>query len=339
MKALILLLIFLACFSCVESPSLAQEEILHNFFQKEEVTIAVTDSGLGGLSILAEAVERSRVWRGFRKTEFIFYNALFSNQGGYNSLPIHQEKVMVFDSALHSLEDRFQPDLILIGCNTLSAIFDDTAFAEQHRTSVRGIIDAGVELASSSLKENPEAKIILFGTQTTVSQRSHLDRLLKKGFLPERIVYQACPDLVNYIETDYKSDETEMLIYAYVDEALQKIGSNHPPLIVSLNCTHYGYSYELWRGAFKSHGIEPLAILNPNSKMIDFLFPPGTQDRFKKTDISVRVISMVEIDKNKKDSLGYWLQQTSPQTADALKNYELKEDLFEWKSLIKDQPL
>ena len=337
-KVLILLFLpVLVCSSCAENQTFAQEGSLHNFFQKAYVTIAVTDSGLGGLSILAEAIERSRIWRGFKRIDFIFFNALFSSQGGYNSLATHREKVLVFDSALHSLENRHNPDLILIGCNTLSAIFDETTFAAKHRTPVRGIIDAGVELASAFLKAHPEAKIILFGTQTTVSRKSHQDRLLKKGFLPERIVYQACPDLVNYIETDYKSDETEMLIYAYVDEALQKIGNRHHPLLVSLNCTHYGYSHDLWTEAFKSHGIEPLTILNPNSKMIDFLFPLQTQNRFKKTDISVRVISMVKIEKKKKNSLGYWLHQISPQTAEALENYELREDLFEWKSLIKDR--
>jgi glutamate racemase len=325
-KTLILFLLpVLACSSCSENPLFAHDESLHDFFQKEEITIAVTDSGLGGLSIMAEAAERSKTWRGFRKINFIFFNALFSNQGGYNSLATQQEKVSVFDSALLSLENRLHPDLILIGCNTLSAIYDETAFAAQHRAPVRGIIDAGVELASHSLRENPEAKIILFGTQTTVSQQSHRNRLLKKGFLPERIVYQACPDLVNYIENDYKSDETEMLIYAYVDEALQKIGDPHPPLLFSLNCTHYGYSYDFWVEAIKSHGIEPLAILNPNSRMIDFLFPSQIRDRFQKTDIY----------KNKKESLGGWLRRISPQTAEALENYELKEDLFEWKSLVK----
>ncbi len=323
--------------TCSENSAYANDESLQHLFQKEEITIAVTDSGLGGLSIMAEAAERSRAWRGFRKIEFIFFNALFSNQGGYNSLPTKREKVSVFDSALLSLETRLHPDLILIGCNTLSALYAETAFTRRHRTiPVRGIIDAGVELASHFLKDNPEAKIILFGTQTTTSQKSHRERLVSKGFLPERIVYQACPDLVSYIETDYKGDETEMLIYAYVDEALQRIGVPHPPLLISLCCTHYGYSYDFWIKAIKDHGIEPLAILNPNSRMIDFLFPPQTRNRFENTDVSVRAISMVEIDKDKRDTLGQWLRRISPQTAEALENYELKDDLFEWESLIKD---
>jgi hypothetical protein len=37
-----------------------QEEKLNKFFLKNEVTAAVTGSGLGGLSIMANAVERIR---------------------------------------------------------------------------------------------------------------------------------------------------------------------------------------------------------------------------------------------------------------------------------------
>ena len=179
------LLILLGLASCAENPTFAGEDSLSDFFRKNEVTIAITDSGLGGLSILADAVERSKNWKGFKKINFIYYNALFSNQGGYNTLESHQEKVSIFDSALENLEKTFLPDLILIGCNTLSAIYDDTVFSEQTKTPVRGIIGAGVDMAAEALRAHPESQIILFATQTTSAQNIHKDQLLKKGFLPE----------------------------------------------------------------------------------------------------------------------------------------------------------
>ena len=101
------LLMILGFFSCVENPTFIQKDSLSDFFRKNEVTIAITDSGLGGLSILADAVERSKNWKGFKKINYIYYNALFSNQGGYNTLESHQEKVSIFDSALESLEKTF----------------------------------------------------------------------------------------------------------------------------------------------------------------------------------------------------------------------------------------
>ncbi|UCE40466.1 MAG: aspartate/glutamate racemase family protein [Candidatus Aminicenantes bacterium] len=334
---LLFFLLILMCASCAENPTYAREDILLNFFRKNEVTIAITDSGLGGLSILADIAERSKNWKSFQKVNFIYFNALFSNQGGYNTLETHQERVSIFDSALNSLEMRYNPDLILIGCNTLSSIYDDTSFAKRTQTPVKGIIDAGVNVAYDALKAHPESKIIIFATQTTVAQNTHKDQLMKKGFLPERILYQACPELAKYIEEDYRGDETDMLIFAYVDESLQNISDRSDPLIVSLNCTHYGYSLDLWKNAFHSLGVEPVAFLNPNAKMNDFLFRLQFQNRFKITDTSVRIVSMVEITKKKKESLGSLLHSLSPQTVEALQKYEWEKDLFQWKNFIKNQ--
>lgn len=325
------------CASCAENPTFAREDSFLNFFRRNEVTIAITDSGLGGLSILADAVERTKNWKSFQKVNFIYFNALFSNQGGYNTLETHKEKVSIFDSALNSLEDRCNPDLILLACNTLSIIYDDTSFSKQTKTPVKGIIDTGVNVAYDALKAHPESKIILFATQTTVAQNSHKNQLLKKGFLPERIVYQACPELARYIEADYKGDKTDMLIFAYVDEALQKISDRSAKLLVSLNCTHYGYSIDLWKNAFLCLGVEPVAFLNSNSKMNDFLFRSQYQNRFQNTDTSVRIVSMVKISKKKIQSLGTFFQPFSSQTVEALQEYEWEEDLFEWKSFIKSQ--
>ena len=331
-----LLPLILICASCAENPTYARQDSLWNLYRKNEVSIAITDSGLGGLSILADAVERSKHWKSFQKVNFIYFNALFSNEGGYNTLKTHREKVSIFDSALNSLKDNFRPDLILIGCNTLSTLYEDTNFSRQTKIPVRGIIDAGVAVAYDALKAHPGSKIILFATQTTVAQNTHKNQLVNKGFLPERIVYQACPELARYIEADYKGDETDMLIFAYVDEAIKKIDDHKTPLLVCFNCTHFGYSLDLWKNAFRSLRVEPVEFLNPNPRMNDFLFRPQYKDRFNRTEISVRVVSMVEIGKKKADSLGSLLYGLSPQTAEALKQYERAEDLFEWKSYIRN---
>ncbi|MFB0565725.1 MAG: aspartate/glutamate racemase family protein [Candidatus Aminicenantaceae bacterium] len=331
----ILVLVTEIFFSCAKKKtSLSENESLENFFKKSEVTIAVTDSGLGGLSVMADAVKRMRESKIFSKVNFIFFNALFSNEGGYNSLKSRTEKIHVFNSALRSLKKNFHPDLILIGCNTLSTLYNDTAFSTETAIPVAGIVDPGVELIAHHLKASPDARVIIFATQTTVSEDTHRKNLMKKGFSSERIILQACPELVNYIERGYESEETEMLILAYVDEALQKIPSAHPLLYVSLNCTHYGYSLKLWEEAFKTYGVEPLAFLNPNSKMTDFLFPSQKLNRFISTEISTLVVSMVEISKDKIDSIGLWLKTTSPQTADALAHYDLRPALFEWEKYV-----
>jgi glutamate racemase len=325
---------FLALNSCANRKTFAKEDKLADFFNKKEVTIAVTDSGLGGLSILGDAVERMKTAKTFQRADFVFYNALFSNEGGYNSLQTRQQKVRMFNSALESLEEKYSPDLILIGCNTLSLLYNDTSFSRDSIIPVVGIVDAGIDLIAQNLKTHPAAKVILFGTQTTVSEGTYTQKLEQKGFLPERIVSQACPELVSYIEKGYNSDETEMLILAYVDEALQKLGDSTPEVYVSFNCTHYGYSLNLWEKAFETFGVKPRAFLDPNFRMTDFLFQPQRVNRYKNSDISVRVVSMVDIEKNRIQSIATWLEELSPQTANALRNYTHDMALFEWKKFI-----
>ncbi len=322
---------FLVFSSCAERQTFAREDKLDDFFNKKEVTIAVTDSGLGGLSILSDAVERMKKEHVFQKVRFVFFNALFSIEGGYNSLKTRQQKVQIFDSALQSLGERNAPDLILIGCNTLSVLYESTSFSQKSAFPVVGIVNAGVDLITQNLKTHPESKVILFGTQTTVSEGTYTQELEKRGYLSERVVSQACPELVSYIEKGYDSDETEMLVLAYVDEALQKLGTPYPELYVSFNCTHYGYSLKLWEKAFESLGVSPRAFLNPNFRMNDFLFQNPWTGRYKKTDVSVRVVSMVEIENQRIRSIGRWLEDLSPQTADALRNYTHDPELFEWK--------
>jgi hypothetical protein len=113
---------------------------------RDELTIAVTDSGLGGLSIMAETAARLEQARIAKRVHLVFFNALFSNDSGYNSLPTREAKLRMFDRALTALTDTERPDLIVIGCNTLSVIYPDTAFARSARVPVAGIIEPGVAL-------------------------------------------------------------------------------------------------------------------------------------------------------------------------------------------------
>ncbi|MBN2409933.1 MAG: aspartate/glutamate racemase family protein, partial [Candidatus Aminicenantes bacterium] len=284
---------------------------LDGLFQKSRVTVAVTDSGLGGLSVMAEAARRMKDSGIFERVEFLFFNALFKSGSGYNSLKTREEKIRVFDSALACLEEKYRPDIILIGCNTLSVLYEDTPFSQKTKTPVIGIVDTGVELISAGLRQYPEASVIIFGTPTTISEGTYARELEKQRFAPERIHSQSCPELESFIERDHLGDETGMLVAGYVGEALQNIeksGRPLPRLIISLNCTHYGYAMPLWEKAFEEEGVKPLEILNPNSRMTDPLFEKRYAGRYKKTAVSARVVSMVGISPAKIESLGKWLQ-------------------------------
>jgi glutamate racemase len=331
--------ICLLCFAADKAVSSNKENFdpdtkLEPFFQKHRVTIAVTDSGLGGLSVMAEAARKMKETGIFERADFIFFNALFSAGSGYNSLKTRQEKIRVFDGALQSLEKRYHPDILLIGCNTLSVLYEDTPFSKEAKVPVIGIVSAGVELISRELHDHPEAAVIIFGTPTTISEGVYIRELKNLGFAAGRIHSQACPELESFIERDYLGDETGLLIAGCLDEALEKMGPAPLFLLVSLNCTHYGYSLPLWKKAFAEAGVKPIAIFSPNSRMTDVLFDKKYMGRHKQTKISARVVSMVEISPSKVESLGGWLENLSPEVADALRHYEHIPGLFEWESLI-----
>jgi glutamate racemase len=307
------------------------------FFAKRDVFIAVTDSGLGGLSIMAEAAARMKSAGLFRSVKLVFFNALFDADSGYNSLRSRDEKIAVFNSALSALENRFHPDVILVGCNTLSVLTAETPFARTAKTPILDIVDPGVDLLARGIAGEERATAIIFGTETTIAEGEHVRRLTARGIDPGRIVVQACPELASYIENGPGSDETGLLIESFIDDALAKVADRASPLLVSLNCTHYGYALPLWEKAFRTRGVASFVILNPNSRMLEPLFPPKAVKKFASTAVQASVVSMVGIDKTKIRALGEWLNKISPEVAGALARYQLVPGLFEWKKFVRAQ--
>jgi glutamate racemase len=309
-------------------------EWLPALLEKESITFVITDSGLGGLSVVADAAEKLKQYAGFKDVNLVFVNALFRDAGGYNSLQSREDKLKVFSSALQSMQDRYSPDIILVACNTLSVLVPDTEFVATSSVPVVGIVENGVEQIAEQLRDKPGARNIVFATQTTVDEGTHKNLLLDQGFNDTQIVTQSCPQLTLYIEQGYDSMYTEMLIDAYVDEALSGMGETTGPLTVSFNCTHFGYSMNFWKQAFASRGVDVSAFLDPNTLMIDFLLPSSSQHRYPQTDITVNVVSMIDIPADRLDSIGRYLHTASPVTETALQNFELIPALFQWRDLI-----
>ena len=304
---------------------------------QDEITIAVTDSGLGGLSIMAEIAARAKQDRVARRVHLVFFNALFSNDSGYNSLRSRAEKLRVFDRALRSLEQTVRPDVIVIGCNTLSVIYPGTEFARSSRLPVAEIIGTGVELFLRELRRQPAARLVLFGTDTTIGEESHRKALLAAGIPGDRIMGRACGELAGYIEKNWQGDETALLVSSFVGEAAVALPAPKAPVFAGLVCTHYGYAAEAWQSAFKEQG-QPLAgVLNPNQALAAELFEGAVIGRVPECVADARVISMVEISAEKRSSLGTWLGRVSPEVAAALAKYEWRPDLFEWQSLVGPQ--
>jgi glutamate racemase len=265
--------------------------------KKPDVTIVVTDSGLGGHSVAAD-------------------------------LKREADKVRVFDGALAAMEARYEPDLILIACNTLSVVYPGTAHAKKGGTETVEIVGLGADLIRRGLAAKPDATALVFATKTTIESGAHKKLLVEKGVPAGHVVGEACPRLAGAIERGSASEETVAFVKRFIAEALEKKPAKGGPLVVSLNCTHFGYVRPLWERAFAAAGYPGVSVLDPNPLMTDLVLREGGEKRFPKTAVTVEAVSKVPIDEATRANLGALLRTTSPETAEALAHIRHEPALF-----------
>jgi glutamate racemase len=294
--------------------------------RKKEITIVITDSGLGGLDVMGDIAKKLSGSGHYKKVNLIFVNALFEAGKGYNALNSREEKIRTFNNVLMGIEENYHPDIIMVACNTLSVLVKETAFVKNSDTKVVGIVEAGVSMIEWSMENEPNSSVIITGTETTITEDSHRKALIKNGVSENSIITQSCPQLQSYIEQDPEGEDTGMLISIYIDEAVSRLPEDHGPVFLSLNCSHFGYSDEFWREAFEYVNCDLAGILNPNETMGDFLFPTETAGRYKSTTVDLSVVSKVKI--LNKEAMVNFLQGSSPNMAEALKNYHIAPELF-----------
>src|SRR5215210_2538267 len=129
--------------------------------------ILITDSGVGGLSVVAYA-ERFVRTHGFEEpVRLTFANAAPANDYGYNSMPSRDVKLQTFDRFLTNVTHRYAPDFIYVACNTLSVLLPDTPFSRKDGVPVKGIVETGAELLLRDLEADLQTLAMIFGTQTT----------------------------------------------------------------------------------------------------------------------------------------------------------------------------
>jgi glutamate racemase len=307
--------------------NLATKEKLQALFNKQNVLIALVDSGLGGLSICAEMEQALQRHPLFQNVSLIYFNVWPEQNRGYNTLSSVSERIRVFNRALNGIKT-FTPDMIMIACNTLSALYDKTAFCRHTTIPVVDIIDFGVDLIHSRLSEIPDSQAIILGTRTTISENSHKKRLIQKGIAADRIKIQSCHGVATEIEKDPQSRTVIDLIDGYVREAAAKIKDRRRTVLAALCCTHFDYSSHIFLEKIKAHIADNVEVLNPNTQMSNFLSTQGSHVNFPKSDIGINVVSKIVLDDTIIRSISNLIRKVSINSANALENYEHKPDLF-----------
>ena len=296
--------------------------------QEDSITVLVTDSGLGGLSVCADLDARVRQTGAYRNVRIIFANALPESNRGYNRMKTTEEKVRVFDAALHGMAHSFSPDVILVACNTLSVLIPQTKFVTTSSIPVLGIVETGVGMLYEQLSANPASTAVIFGTETTIGAGTHRRLLIERGIDPARLVTQACPNLAGAIETDVQSDRVTASITAFASDAAGRVSPGTGTVLAGLCCTHYGYASGQFQTALEAAGRQTVRIIDPNTRMNDVLFPRGKGRLTDHPVCTVEVTSRAVIAQEEIASIGGLVESVSPATAAALRAHTVNRDLF-----------
>lgn len=184
--------------------------------------IAILDSGVGGLTVAKE------VMRQLPREEIVYFGDTARAPYG----PRDADEVLEFTEQIVSYLLQFQPKMIIIACNTATAI------ALHHIRSrvdipVVGVVQPG---ARAAVKNTKSGNIGVIGTENTI--RSGAYQLALQTLNPHiRVVGLACPRLVPIVERRlYRTNEAREV----VSRSLQPLLNASIDCLI-LGCTHYPF--------------------------------------------------------------------------------------------------
>jgi len=297
---------------------------------KEEKQILITDSGLGGLSIFAEMVHKLEQAKHGKRFKLIYYNSLAHPDYGYNDMSTEDEKIRVFNNALQGMFDWYDPDLLLIACNTLSILYPKTKLAKSNVLDAKGILETGVNVIYQTLTESNDSKVILLGTETTINSRAYFDKLIERKIDSGRVISQSCKLLETEISIDFQSNRVFEMISKYLGEAKSKLGYVQDKIYIALCCTHYEYSVSQFKEEAERIFGNRVGIINPNSALVETKDVAGYPLADKKNKISLEIVSKNKIRETDLDSLEPLIASKSKNAARAFRNYIHNPNLFNY---------
>ena len=184
-------------------------------------TIGVFDSGFGGLTVLKALLEL------IPQAEYVYFGDTARLPYGSKSVETVARYAV---EAAHYLESH-GAQMLVIACNTATALALDRIIAASH-VPVVGVVEPGADAAASVTKNR---KIVVVGTEATVSSHAYLKALERRGLNARE---KACPLLVPLVEEGWVDHAvTEQVARIYLAEAFAD-GFSEADVLV-LGCTHY----------------------------------------------------------------------------------------------------
>ena len=183
--------------------------------------IGVFDSGFGGLTVLKALLEL------IPDSDYFYFGDTARLPYGSKSAETVAKYAV---EATHYLEQQ-GAQLLIIACNTATALALDKIEA-QSGVPVVGVIEPGAESAS---KESKNRKVVVIGTEATISSHAYQRALERRGIHAKE---KACPLLVPLVEEGWVDHAvTEQVAGIYLNEAFADGFENADTLV--LGCTHY----------------------------------------------------------------------------------------------------
>lgn len=191
-------------------------------------TIALFDSGVGGLTVLA-AIAQRRPWARY-------YYIADQAHVPYGHRPLQEIRGFAEGLTAHAFEQG--ADHVIMACNVSSATYEAEAQRLYGAQRVMGMVRLGAQAATAVTQTG---RIGIFATQGTVNSEAYPKALYHQGH--RAAVQVACPDFVPLIEAgNLTSADTERAVRA----ALVPIRREHIDTVI-LGCTHYPFLVPLIR--------------------------------------------------------------------------------------------
>lgn len=184
--------------------------------------IAILDSGVGGLTVVKE------VMRQLPREKIIYFGDTARTPYG----PRTPEEVRQFTREIVDYLIQYQPKMIVIACNTATAV-SLTDIRSRVAIPVVGVINPGARAAIGRTKTGCVGVI---GTEGTIKSGAYEDAL--RELSPHvQVVSEACPQFVPLVERgNFRSAET----YEVVRNSIEHMRS-YPIDCLILGCTHYPF--------------------------------------------------------------------------------------------------
>ena len=190
--------------------------------------IGVFDSGIGGITVLKELIQR------FPNEDFFYFgdNANLP----YGTKSAEQIKNLAVSAAKFISGQRV--DALVVACNTASCIaISEIREVMGADTPVFSVVDAGVESVVHNFRKlnSPKAPILILGTKATVRSHTYLKVISASLGKDVQIIEQECPLLVPMIEESW-------IEHRILEETTLEYLKNHLHLsagVALLACTHY----------------------------------------------------------------------------------------------------